>query len=73
MQRNTCEQTGLDSSTLASVIPGRIMWLPSREQLPTDIGLNDGCYDHPVVILSYDPRDGKVTFCLVSTPWLEIP
>ena len=44
----------------ADVVPGRILWLPSREELPERAvrrahgkgAVEDGIYQHPVVVVS---------------------
>jgi hypothetical protein len=44
----------------ADVVPGRIMWLPSREELPERAvrrahgkgAVEDGIYQHPVVVVA---------------------
>jgi hypothetical protein len=43
------------------------MWLPPREELSISLSLEEGCYDHPVVILSDRVEDGKVVILIVRT------
>lgn len=60
----------------ADIVPGRILWLPSREVLPDRAvrrvrgkgAIEEGIYSHPVVVLSR-PADESHTvhFHLVST------
>ncbi|KPM42502.1 hypothetical protein AK830_g4042 [Neonectria ditissima] len=50
-----------------SRLPGRIMWLPKQEQLQYDLTIDDGCYNHPVVILSPYPQDEDVIVLLITS------
>jgi hypothetical protein len=43
------------------------MWLRRRDRIAVETNLEEGCYDHPVVILSPRPRDGNVVMLMVST------
>lgn len=49
---------------------GCIFWLPKKdyidERLLAGIDIDDGCFNHPVVVLSIDPNDGKATVLIVS-------
>jgi hypothetical protein len=49
---------------------GCILWLPKKEKidpyLPGGAGLHDGCFDHPVVILSLDEIVKRATILIVS-------
>ena len=49
------------------ILAGKIMWLPKQEQLDLDLGIDDGCYNHPVVVLSAFTEDDKVIVLLVRT------
>jgi hypothetical protein len=42
------------------------MWLPEREQLDLELGIDENCYGHPVVILSV-VDDGKAVVLNVCT------
>lgn len=42
------------------------MWLPKKEIIRVDLGFEDGCYGHPVVILSPTVQDDVVTMLIVS-------
>ena len=50
-------------------LAGRILWLPSSKELkPDTISLPDGCYGHPVVVLSEEPLAGNyVEFFTVTS------
>lgn len=48
------------------VIPGQIMWLPSKDQVKIETGIENECHNHPVVILSPEPVKGEVVVLLVS-------
>lgn len=50
-----------------SYLCGFIMWLPKKEELGFDVGLDNGCYHHPVVILSHQPQHGKVVVLLMTS------
>jgi len=56
-------RSGFRRSSLA----GCIMWLPSRAEIGSASDIDDNCYNHPVVVLSPQPRRGKVSF-LTLTP-----
>lgn len=43
------------------------MWLPEKKG-SDNTGLSDGCYGHPVVILSPEESDGKVVILIVLQP-----
>ena len=47
-------------------LAGQIMWLRRRDRIAVETNLEEGCYDHPVVILSPKPRDGGVVMLMVS-------
>jgi hypothetical protein len=47
------------------ILAGQILWLPSKEELRIDIGLEDGCYNHPVVVLSPELSNGNVVILTV--------
>jgi hypothetical protein len=55
------------TSTEASAhLAGLIMWLPRRNRLPDHPELPEGCYQHPVVILSEQPSaTGDVVVLIV--------
>lgn len=60
--------SGLHPAAFAPhVVPGSIMWLPPRAELPANFEIDDGCYDHPVVVLSIRPLNGKVVFMLLTS------
>lgn len=49
-----------------SQLCGRILWLPKKEWIKVaGDKLDEGCYQHPVVILSAGPKEGKVDLFLV--------
>ncbi|KAH8743430.1 hypothetical protein F5883DRAFT_369027, partial [Diaporthe sp. PMI_573] len=48
-------------------LPGSIMWLPSRKELFTTLDIDERCYNHPVVVLSPQPLNGKVIFMLLTS------
>ncbi|KAK5632894.1 hypothetical protein RRF57_008608 [Xylaria bambusicola] len=49
-------------------LAGCIKWLPPKEDLvPDDPEIDDGCCNHPVVILSTVPRANKVDILIVSS------
>jgi hypothetical protein len=49
---------------------GCILWLPKKEQIDQCLlggtGLHDGCFDHPIVILSLDEIEKRATILIVS-------
>ena len=51
--------------------PGHILYLPKKHEIRElsffNLGLDDGCFNHPVVILSADERSDSATVLLVST------
>ena len=53
------------------VLAGSILWLPEKDdidpRLLTGVEIDDGCFHHPVVILSTNLEDGKATVLIVST------
>ncbi|KAI0517463.1 hypothetical protein F5B22DRAFT_603058 [Xylaria bambusicola] len=49
-------------------IAGCIKWLPPKEDLvPDDPEIDDGCCNHPVVILSTVPRANKVDILIITS------
>ncbi|ORY63323.1 uncharacterized protein BCR38DRAFT_226616 [Pseudomassariella vexata] len=50
-----------------SHLAGCIMWLPRKEDINLDIEIEDGCYNHPVVILSPQPKPKMVTLLLITS------
>jgi hypothetical protein len=55
---------------LKEVLEGHILWLPKKEdirprKLVADLKFDDGCYNHPVVILSTDELNRTATVLLV--------
>lgn len=76
LQRAQTEQVGRKAEGL-DIAQGRIMWLPSAEDLPERAvrrahgkgAVEDGIYNHPVVVVSRPLDDEQVVhFHLVS--WL---
>jgi hypothetical protein len=47
------------------ILAGQILWLPPKEELRIDVGLKDGCYNHPVVVLSPELSNGNVVILTV--------
>lgn len=51
-------------------VPGQLSYLPKRRDgellTPTDAEIPDGCYDHPVLILSTDQHKREVVVLIVS-------
>lgn len=51
-------------------VPGQLSYLPKRRDgellTPTDAEIPDGCYDHPVLILSTDRHKREVVVLIVS-------
>jgi hypothetical protein len=49
-----------------------ILWLPEKEKIDGDLfdhnALSDGCFNHPVLILSVDPVMKMATILIVSIP-----
>ena len=49
---------------------GYILWLPRKDeidaQLLGDAEIDDGCFNHPIVVLSTDQADGTATILIVS-------
>jgi len=43
------------------------MWLPPEDEITVDTNLQDGCYDHPVVILSPQPSEGEVVILIMTS------
>ncbi|KAI0204914.1 hypothetical protein F4808DRAFT_412596 [Astrocystis sublimbata] len=49
-------------------IAGCIKWLPRKENLePADPNIEEGCCNHPVVILSKRPQDERVQFLVITS------
>ncbi|KAI1499909.1 hypothetical protein F5X99DRAFT_262858 [Biscogniauxia marginata] len=49
-------------------LAGCIKWLPPKEELKiADKSIEDGGYNHPIVILSPQPQDGKVTMLIMTS------
>lgn len=47
-------------------LAGCIKWLPSKEELKqTEPEIEEGCYNHPVVVLSSQAHNGRVDFLIV--------
>jgi len=50
---------------------GAILWLPSKDQIPGDLQIrteiDDGCFDHPALIIWIDKGSTKATILIVST------
>ncbi|RYP12144.1 hypothetical protein DL765_007443 [Monosporascus sp. GIB2] len=47
---------------------GRILWLPKKEDTKdASDDLYEGCYHHPVVILSVEPQEGKVDLLVLTS------
>ena len=76
LQRAQTEQVGRKAEG-HGIVQGRIMWLPSMEDLPERAvrrahgkgAVEDGIYNHPVVVVSRPIEDEQVVhFHLVS--WL---
>ncbi|KAH7130992.1 hypothetical protein EDB81DRAFT_950411 [Dactylonectria macrodidyma] len=49
------------------LLAGKIMWLPKQSELQRDLGIDDGCYNHPVVVLSPFPESEKVIVLLITS------
>jgi hypothetical protein len=52
---------------------GAILWLPSKEDIPSEYhfateSIEEGCFNHPVLILAADPTHTEVIFLLVRSP-----
>lgn len=43
------------------------MWLPPEDEITVDTNLQDGCYDHPVVIISPQPSGGEVVILMMTS------
>ncbi|KAI3327307.1 hypothetical protein HD806DRAFT_486693 [Xylariaceae sp. AK1471] len=56
------DQSDLPTASLA----GSIRWLPSNNEVG-DVGLERGCYKHPVVVLSSKAQDGSVDILIVTS------
>ncbi|KAH9884345.1 hypothetical protein F4778DRAFT_763287 [Xylariomycetidae sp. FL2044] len=50
-----------------SHLAGCISWLPHRQDLSMDAVADEGWYNHPVVILSPQPEDGKVIILMLTS------
>ncbi|KAI1425242.1 hypothetical protein F5Y12DRAFT_385006 [Xylaria sp. FL1777] len=49
-------------------LAGCIKWLPRKLDLvPTDSAIDEGCCQHPVVILSTKPHNGRVEFLIITS------
>ncbi|KAI0146448.1 hypothetical protein BJ166DRAFT_64978 [Pestalotiopsis sp. NC0098] len=48
-------------------LAGYIGWLPPMSTEGVDRSLSDGCYNHPIVILSPLARDGKVVILILTS------
>lgn len=51
-------------------LAGSILWLPKKDdidqRLLTGTNIDEGCFHHPVVILSTDSVEGNATVLIVS-------
>jgi hypothetical protein len=51
-------------------LEGRILWLPKKDEINEDllvnVGIEDGCFHHPVMVLSVDQVERKATILIVS-------
>ena len=70
--RRRRSQTTLESQ------PGHIYWLPAKDQITpdllTDLEIEDGCFNHPVIVLFGDSTEQKATILIVRVPPItEIP
>lgn len=54
------------------MLAGCILWLPKKDQidqhLVIGLDIDDGCFNHPVVVLSVDPEERNATVLIVSIP-----
>ena len=52
-----------------NVLPGCIVWLLSKSRCAPDLvensGMDDGCFDHPALILSVNPKQATATILIV--------
>ncbi|KAI0398993.1 hypothetical protein F4802DRAFT_591332 [Xylaria palmicola] len=49
-------------------LAGCIKWLPRKEELvPADLNIDEGCCNHPIVILSTRPVNGWVDFLTITS------
>ncbi|KAI0478121.1 hypothetical protein F4859DRAFT_478677 [Xylaria cf. heliscus] len=49
-------------------LAGCIKWLPrKRDLIPDDPNIDEGCCNHPVVILSTRPRNGRVQILIITS------
>jgi hypothetical protein len=69
----------LQPADAPTILPGTVMFLPSREVVPklvfTDPALLDGAFNHPVVILDCPKptkHDSRVEFAIVSQKFKSI-
>jgi hypothetical protein len=61
--------TQLDLPTVS--LAGSILWLPPNDEVG-DLGLEGGCYEHPVVVLSSKAQDGRVDILIVRLCLLSL-
>ncbi|KAI8631301.1 hypothetical protein F5Y19DRAFT_26106 [Xylariaceae sp. FL1651] len=54
------------SDLLTVSLAGSIRWLPPKDKVG-DLGLKKGCYNHPVVVLSYKVQDGRVDILIITS------
>lgn len=49
---------------------GCILWLPTKDRIDhrllVGVDIDDGCFNHPVVVLSTDLAEGKAIILIVS-------
>lgn len=52
-----------------NVLPGSILWLLPKSKCALDLvvnsGMDDGCFDHPALILSANPKQAIATILIV--------
>ncbi|KAI1822519.1 hypothetical protein F4861DRAFT_386442 [Xylaria intraflava] len=49
-------------------LAGCIKWLPPKDELDgSDLDIEEGCCDHPVVVISTRPRNGRVKVLIVTS------
>ncbi|KAK1763109.1 hypothetical protein QBC33DRAFT_550406 [Phialemonium atrogriseum] len=65
-RRSRKERSGRSRPSAHLTLAGNIMRLPEKKE-PDNTGLSDGCYGHPVVILSPEESDGKVVILIITS------
>jgi len=67
----------LRHGVLQTTLAGCILWLPRKDQIDRRLALvseiDDGCFNHPVAVLSVNPEERTAIVFIVSILYPKIP